>query len=83
MIDSNQITIMFHIDDLMRSRANSDMVTDRSELLDAACGAKDSLKVTRGKHHEHLCMTVDFTINIGVTTTKHDFMKKALVRSAS
>ena len=33
------------------------------------------MTVTRGKVHENLDMTVDFSINKGVTITQYDFIK--------
>ena len=48
--------------DLMKLHENSTIVTKNIKLLDAACGEKDPLTLTRGKTHEHLMMTIDFFI---------------------
>ena len=44
--------------------------------MDRACGKDDPLKVTRGKLHEHLGMSLDFRTKGRVIFTQCDSMKK-------
>ena len=60
----------------MTSHESSTIVTEHIKLLDEVCRAKDSLTVTRGKPHEHLKMTIKFSLERGVATTHYDFTKK-------
>ena len=57
-----QITIMFHIDDLIMSNESVTIVTKHVKLLDASCGEKDPLTETRGKTHDCLGTTIDFSL---------------------
>ena len=46
------------------------------KLLDEAHGSQDPLTFSRGKIHEHLGVTIDFSLKIGVAFYQHDFIKK-------
>ena len=62
MIDGNQCTIVWHVDDLKISQVNPDVVTDiLSRLEDKYGGEEAPLTVTRGKIHDYLGMVIDYT----------------------
>ena len=70
-----QLTLLFHIDDLLLSHGKSHAVTNYIKLLDAACVKNDLLTMTRGKLHEHLVATLDFREKGSVIFTQHDAIK--------
>ena len=57
----------------------STIVAKHINLLDEACVANDPLTVTRGKTHENLGMTIDFSLKRGVAMMQRDFSKKLWV----
>ena len=67
---------MFHIDDLMMSHESSTIVTKHVKLLDATHEVNNPLTVARGKPHEFLGMTIDFSLKRSVAVTQNDFVKK-------
>ena len=72
----NQMTIMFHINDLMLCHVDSSITTKYIKLLDNIYGSKDPLTMTRGKIDKYLGMTIDFTLKTGCSITQYDFVKK-------
>ena len=69
-----QLTLLFHVDDLLLSHRKSQVVTNYIKMLDTACGKDDPLTVTRVKLHDHLGMTLDFVAKGGAIFTQHDAM---------
>jgi hypothetical protein len=61
MIDGKQCTILWHVDDLKISHVDADVVTDILEKMKGTFGKEAPLTVTRGKIHEYLGMTLDFS----------------------
>ena len=62
MIDGNQCTIVWHVDDLKISHVNPDVVTDiLNKLEDKYRGKEVPLTVSRGKIHDYLGMVIDYT----------------------
>jgi hypothetical protein len=76
MVNGKQITIIFHIDDLMMSHKNPNIVTLYIRKLEKEYASRDPLTVMRGKLHEYLGMTVDFRTKLQVTFTQYDYLKK-------
>ena len=52
------------------------IVTDHIKLLDGEYGSNDPLTVTRGKIHEFIGMTIDFSLKRGVAFSQYDYVKK-------
>ena len=75
-----QLTIMFHIDNVVMDHLDAIIVTKCIKKLDEKHGANDPLTVARGKVHKHLGMTVDFSLKLGTAISQYDFCKK--LRSA-
>jgi hypothetical protein len=61
MINGKQCTILWHVDDLKISHVDEDVVTDVINKLSAEFGKEAPLTINRGKIHEYLGMTLDFT----------------------
>lgn len=60
-IEGSQCTILWHVDDLKMSHVNPKVVTNIIARLERKCGQKAPLTVTRGKAHDYLGMTIDFS----------------------
>jgi hypothetical protein len=76
IVNGKQLTILFHIDDLMMSHKSPNIVTLYIRKLEREYATRDPLTVTRGKVHEYLGMTVDFRKKLQVTFTQYDYLKK-------
>ena len=61
MINGKQCTIVWHVDDLKISHVDSAVVSDVLELLNSEFGKEAPLTVTRGKVHDYLGMTLDYS----------------------
>ena len=60
-INGKQCTILWHVDDLKISHESTDVVTDMIDLLEMEFGNEAPLTKTRGKVHEYLGMTIDYS----------------------
>jgi hypothetical protein len=78
MVNGKQFTIVFHIDDLLLSHLNPNVVTLYIRKLHKEYGSLENLTVTRGKVHEYLGMTLDFRVKSEVRFSQYDFLKKLL-----
>ena len=76
MVGTHQMTIMFHIDDLLMSHRRADVVTKYIKLLEQQYGKRDPLTVTRGLIHEYLGMTFDLRTKGEVALSQYDYIKK-------
>lgn len=73
MVNGKQLTVLWHVDDLWVSHVDPDVVTDFVNTIDKECGEMSPITVRRGKVHDCLGMTLDFS-NPGkakVTMTDH------------
>ena len=77
-IDGSQCTILWHVDDLKISHKNPSVVTSVIEQLNAEFGEKAPLTVTRGKVHEYLGMTIDYSSPGKVMISMKDYIKSML-----
>ena len=76
-VDGKQLTVMFHIDDLLITHESDKVVTEFIEKLKGIYGQRDPLNVTRGKFHEYLGMSLDFeSVERACGITQYDFIKK-------
>ena len=57
IVNSTQMTVIWHVDDLKISHKNPEAVTKVIKYLDSIY---PGVKVKRGKHHEYLGMDFDF-----------------------
>ena len=61
MVNGNQHTVRFHVDDLLSSHVDP-KVNDRfAEWLEKTYGQYKAVEPTRGKKHDYLGMVVDLT----------------------
>ena len=76
MVGKYQMTIMFHIDDLLISHMKPETVTLYIKKLEQEYGKRDPLTITRGLVHEYLGMTFDFIRKGEVALSQYDYIKK-------
>ena len=65
MVRGEQLTVTFHVDDLKASHKNPKVIDDFIQFIDFKYGDKDigEVKATRGKKHDYLGMTLDYSTN--------------------
>jgi hypothetical protein len=78
MINGKQCTILWHVDDLKISHVDNEVNTTIIGLIDAEFGKEAPLTVTRGKIHEYLGMTLDFTTKGKVKIKMIDYAEKMI-----
>ena len=78
LIQGSQCTIVWHIDDLKISHTDPKAVDQVIELLRDEFGQEGPLTVTRGKIHDYLGMTLDFSIPQKVQIHMYEFIEKML-----
>jgi hypothetical protein len=78
MINGKQCTILWHVDDLKISHVDSGVVTNIIELIDGEFGKEAPITVTRGKVHDYLGMTLDYSEEGKVKIKMQDSIAKML-----
>ena len=74
MITGEQQTVRFHVDDLMSSHQEAKINDEFAKWLDQMYGKHGPVKVVRGKVHEYLGMTFDFSVKGKVTVDMMEYM---------
>ena len=77
-IDGQQCTLVWHVDDMKISHADSRIVDGIIAMLEAEFGKEAPLTVHRGKVHDYLGMTLDFSIDGKVRVSMEDYIKTML-----
>jgi hypothetical protein len=75
IVDGKQLTVAWHVDDLKISHVATGVVDDLITDLDSEFGKETPLSKSRGKVHDYLGMTLDFSALGQVTVTMIDFIK--------
>lgn len=78
MINGKQCTVLFHVDDLKISHVDENVVTSIIKIIDDTYGKYKPLTMTRGKVHEYLGMTIDFSVPGKVKIIMIDYVKKMI-----
>jgi hypothetical protein len=78
MIDGKQCTILWHVDKLKISHVNPDVNTRIIELITAEFGKEAPLTCTRGRIHEYLGMTLDYSKKGKVKIKMLDYVENML-----
>jgi hypothetical protein len=78
MVNGKQCTVLWHVDDLKISHEDPNVVTSLIADLEEAFGKEAPLTVTRGKRHEYLGMTIDYSIPGKVLITMQDYIQNML-----
>ena len=75
-VNGEQLTIMFHIDDLLLAHVQESVITEFIRKLDREYATHDPLTVTRGLLHEYLGQSMDFSYKGQCAMSQYDFIKK-------
>jgi hypothetical protein len=78
MIDGKQCTILWHVDDLKISHVDPEAVTSIIGMIDKEFGKEAPITVTRGKVHDYLGMTLDYSTKGKVHIKMLDSVAKML-----
>jgi hypothetical protein len=78
MICGKQITVAWHVDDLKISHVDVGTVDQFIEQLDETVGKEGSLTKSRGKIHNYLGMTLDFSVPGTLKVLMDDYIKMVL-----
>jgi len=78
MIAGKQCTVAWHVDDLKISHVSLDVVTGVIAQLNEEFGTLTPLTVTRGKKHDYLGMTIDYSIPGKVQISMTDYIMTML-----
>ena len=77
-VNGKTLTVAWHVDDLKISHLQTSVVDNFIEQMDAEFGKEAPLNVSRGKVHDYLGMTLDFSKPGQVTVTMIDYIKTVL-----
>jgi len=78
IVNDRQITIVWHVDDLKISHVEAAVVEEVITRMNERFGKEAPVVVSRGKVHEYLGMTVDFTVPGEVTFHMIEYIKRLL-----
>ena len=78
VISGKQCTIIWHVDDLMLSHVDEEVLKMIVERLEERFGKEDPLTVTYGKVHDYLGMTIDFSEDGKVKFLMSEYIKNYL-----
>jgi hypothetical protein len=79
MVDGNQITIQFHVDDLKISHVKQSVIDDVLTDLNNEFGtSKKPLAATTGDVHDYLGITIDYSKKDRVIFTMYDYLEDIL-----
>jgi hypothetical protein len=77
-INGKQCTILWHVDDLKLSHVDPDVNTDVIKMIDHEFGKEAPITVTRGRIHDYLGMTLDYSERGKVKIKMIDYVEKML-----
>jgi Reverse transcriptase (RNA-dependent DNA polymerase) len=77
-INGKQCTILWHVDDLKISHADPGVVTDVIKQIEKEFGKEAPLTIMRGKTHDYLGMTLDYSIDGKVQIKMFDYIDNML-----
>ena len=75
MIDNNQMTLTWHVDDIKSSHVNPKVNDEFLKWLQKEYGQLAAVKATRGKVHDYLGMTLDYNVHGSVRIDMRDYVK--------
>jgi hypothetical protein len=78
MIDGKQCTVLWHVDDLKISHVCKDVNTDIIKRINEEFGKEFPITITRGKVHNYLGMTLDYSKKVKVKIKMLDYVDKML-----
>ena len=82
MVNGEQITVQFHVDDLKVSHKEQSVLDDALSSLRSEFGQEDKLTENTGLVHEYLGITIDYSIAGKVVFTMFDYLEDVIVEAA-
>ena len=82
MVNSEQITIQFYVDDLKVSHKDHAVLDDFLDDLRSEFGQVDELTKNKGLVHEYLGITIDYSIAGKVVFTMFDYLENMIFEAA-
>ena len=79
LVNGEQITVQFHVDDLKASHKEKSVLEDFFSDLRSAFGQEDKLTENTGLVHEYLGVTIDYSIAGKVVFTMFDYLEDVIV----
>ena len=76
MVHGSQMTIMWHVDDVKSSHVNPKVNDSFIEWLKVEYGQLGEVKTSRGKKHDYLGMTLDYSVDGEVKIDMVEYVKK-------
>jgi len=77
-IDGKQCTVLWHVDDLKISHVNQAVLDDLLGKINGRFGKETPITVSKGKVHEYLGMTIDYSENGKVIFRMDDYIDRML-----
>ena len=77
-MNGKQITVVWHVDDLKISHVTTKVVDEFIEMMEEEFGKEEPLSQSRGKVHEYLGMTLDFSNSGEVQIQILDYVEMVL-----
>jgi hypothetical protein len=78
MINGKQLTVAWHVDDLKVSHVDTPVVDNFIDMMEEEYGKEAPLTQSRGKVHDYLGMTLDYSKPGQVTVDMVDYLKMVL-----
>jgi Reverse transcriptase (RNA-dependent DNA polymerase) len=78
MVNGKQCTIIWHVDDLMLTHVNQEVLEHIVSELSKKFGNEDPLSINRGDVHDYLGMTLDFSSKGKVVFRMDDYIENML-----
>jgi hypothetical protein len=83
MIGGKQCTVGWHVDDIKISHVDTKIVDHIIDLMDGEFGKEEPVNKSRGKVHDYLGMTFDFTVKGQVTVSMVDYIRSLIAEMPS
>ena len=81
MVNGEQITVQFHVDDLKVSHKDETVLEDFLTNLRDEFGQEDELTENKGLVHEYLGMTIEYSSPRKVVFTMFDYLEDVIVEA--
>ena len=82
MVNGEQITVQFHVDDLKVSHKNHAILDNFLDDLRSEFGQEDGLTENKGLVHKYLCITIDYSI-AGVVFTMFNYLEDVIFEATN
>ena len=81
IVNGEQITVQFHVDNLMVSHKNQTVLEDFLANLRDEFGQEDTLTENKGLVHEYLDITIDYSILHKIIFTMFDYLEDVTIEA--